>query len=243
MIETVVSVDLMVEEELKVKKNHLAPDFPTGEEKRICIVSGLYGDELQGQYICYEVIRRIKLEYENLTGIVDVYPALNPSSGEVVVDKKKIQLLTLGAGFDMELSAKENVYLNGAIIGYTKEFIDLHYDEIVSFAELDGFMDEKVKNFSSGMVSRLGFAIATVGDAAEILILDEVLSVGDEFFRKKSLSRVQELIHGGSTVLMVSHGIGTILKNCTKVVWIEKGKLQMVGNPDIVCAAYRSQHN
>ena len=115
--------------------------------------------------------------------------------------------------------------------------------EIVSFAELDGFMDEKVKNFSSGMVSRLGFAIATVGDAAEILILDEVLSVGDEFFRKKSLSRVQELIHGGSTVLMVSHGIGTILKNCTKVVWIEKGKLQMVGNPDIVCAAYRSQHN
>ena len=169
--------------------------------------------------------------------------ALNPSSGEVVVDKKKIQLLTLGAGFDMELSAKENVYLNGAIIGYTKEFIDLHYDEIVSFAELDGFMDEKVKNFSSGMVSRLGFAIATVGDAAEILILDEVLSVGDEFFRKKSLSRVQELIHGGSTVLMVSHGIGTILKNCTKVVWIEKGKLQMVGNPDIVCAAYRSQHN
>ena len=169
--------------------------------------------------------------------------ALNPSSGEVVVDKKKIQLLTLGAGFDMELSAKENVYLNGAIIGYTKEFIDLHYDEIVSFAELDGFMDEKVKNFSSGMVSRLGFAIATVGDAAEILILDEVLSVGEEFFRKKSLSRVQELIHGGSTVLMVSHGIGTILKNCTKVVWIEKGKLQMVGNPDIVCAAYRSQHN
>ena len=169
--------------------------------------------------------------------------ALNPSSGEVVVDKKKIQLLTLGAGFDMELSAKENVYLNGAIIGYTKEFIDLHYDEIVSFAELDGFMDEKVKNFSSGMVSRLGFAIATVGDAAEILILDEVLSVGDELFRKKSLSRVQELIHGGSTVLMVSHGIGTILKNCTKVVWIEKGKLQMVGNPDIVCAAYRSQHN
>ena len=131
------------------------------------------------------------------------------------IDKKKIQLLTLGAGFDMELSAKENVYLNGAIIGYTKEFIDLHYDEIVSFAELDGFMDEKVKNFSSGMVSRLGFAIATVGDAAEILILDEVLSVGDEFFRKKSLSRVQELIHGGSTVLMVSHGIGTILKNCT----------------------------
>ena len=95
MIETVVSVDLMVEEELKVKKNHLAPDFPTGEEKRICIVSGLYGDELQGQYICYEVIRRIKLEYENLIGIVDVYPALNPMG----LDSKTREIP--GSGIDM----------------------------------------------------------------------------------------------------------------------------------------------
>lgn len=165
--------------------------------------------------------------------------ALKPTSGEVLVDRRKIQLLTLGTGFDMELSAKENVYLNGAIIGYPKSFIDEHYNEIVEFAELDGFMDEKVKNFSSGMVSRLGFAIATVGDAAEILILDEVLSVGDEFFRKKSLKRVKEMIHGGSTVLMVSHGMGTILENCTKVVWIEKGQMKMVGEPKVVCAAYR----
>lgn len=169
--------------------------------------------------------------------------ALNPSGGEVVVDKKKIQLLSLGAGFDSELSARENVYLNGAIIGYSKEFIDEHYDEIVKFAELEGFMDKKVKNFSSGMVSRLGFAIATAGDAAEILILDEVLSVGDEFFRKKSLARVKEMIHSGSTVLMVSHGMSTIVSNCTKVVWIEKGKLQMVGDAQIVCAAYRRQFN
>ncbi len=167
--------------------------------------------------------------------------ALKPTSGEVLVDRKKIQLLTLGTGFDMELSAKENVYLNGAIIGYPKSFIDEHYDEIVQFAELDGFMDEKVKNFSSGMVSRLGFAIATVGDAAEILILDEVLSVGDEFFRKKSLKRVKEMIHGGSTVLMVSHGMGTILENCTKVVWIEKGEMRMVGEPKEVCGAYQKQ--
>jgi ABC-type polysaccharide/polyol phosphate transport system ATPase subunit len=167
--------------------------------------------------------------------------ALNPTSGRVVVDRKKIQLLTLGTGFDMELSARENVYLNGAIIGYSKEFIDEHYDEIVEFAELGDFMDEKVKNFSSGMVSRLGFAIATVGDAAEILILDEVLSVGDEFFRKKSLARIKEMIHGGSTVLMVSHGMNTILDNCTKCVWIEKGVLQMVGDAKKVCEAYRKQ--
>ena len=168
--------------------------------------------------------------------------ALYPSEGKVDVDRRKVQMLSLGAGFDTELSARENVYLNGAIIGYSKEFINRNYAKIVEFAELEGFMDEKVKNFSSGMVSRLAFAIATVGDAAEILILDEVLSVGDEFFKKKSLARVKEMIHGGSTVLMVSHGISTILTNCTKAVWIEKGRLQMVGNTEIVCAAYRNKN-
>lgn len=165
--------------------------------------------------------------------------ALEPTSGQVLIDRRKVQLLTLGTGFDMELSARENVYLNGSIIGYSKEFLDTHYNEIVEFAELQGFMEERVKNFSSGMVSRLGFAIATAGDAAEILILDEVLSVGDEFFRKKSLKRIKEMIHGGSTVIMVSHGMGTILENCTKVVWIEKGVLQMVGDAKTVCEAYR----
>lgn len=165
--------------------------------------------------------------------------ALQPTEGEVFIDRRKVQLLTLGTGFDMELSARENVYLNGSIIGYSKEFLDRHYDEIVEFAELQGFMEERVKNFSSGMVSRLGFAIATAGDAAEILILDEVLSVGDEFFRKKSLKRIKEMIHGGSTVIMVSHGMGTILENCTKVVWIEKGVLQMVGDAKTVCGAYQ----
>ncbi len=165
--------------------------------------------------------------------------ALSPSKGRVVVDRSKVQLLTLGTGFDMELTARENIYLNGAIIGYSKKFLDDHFDEIVEFAELGDFVDEKVKNFSSGMVSRLGFAIATAGDAAEILILDEVLSVGDEFFRKKSLARIKEMIHGGSTVLMVSHGMGTILENCSKVAWIEKGVLQMVGEAKTVCAEYQ----
>ena len=169
--------------------------------------------------------------------------ALIPTSGEVIADKRKIQLLTLGTGFDGELSARENVYLNGAIIGYTKEFIDKHYDEIVEFAELKDFMEEQVKNFSSGMVSRLGFSIATVAGAAEILILDEVLSVGDQFFRKKSLERIRQMIHGGSTVLIVSHGMATIRQHCTKVIWIEKGKLKMVGSPEMVCDAYANQLN
>lgn len=165
--------------------------------------------------------------------------ALSPTSGKIAVDRKKLQLLTLGTGFDMELTARENVYLNGAIIGHTREFLDAHYDEIVAFAELEGFMEEKVRNFSSGMVSRLGFAIATAGETAEILILDEVLSVGDEFFRKKSLARIREMIHGGATVLMVSHSMQTIVENCTKVVWIEKGVLRMEGGPGEVCRAYQ----
>ncbi len=169
--------------------------------------------------------------------------ALTPTEGKVRVNRRKLQILTLGTGFDMELTARENIYLNGAIIGYTQEFIDENFDKIVEFAELQDFVDEKVKNFSSGMVSRLGFAIATIGEAAEILILDEVLSVGDEFFKRKSLKRIQEMIHGGSTVLMVSHGMSTILDNCTKVVWIEKGKLKMVGEPKKVCATYQKMYD
>lgn len=166
--------------------------------------------------------------------------ALVPTKGRVVADKSKIQLLTLGTGFDGELTAKENVYLNGSIIGFSKEFLDTHYQEIVEFAELDGFMEEKVKNFSSGMVSRLGFAIATAGAAAEILILDEVLSVGDEFFREKSLKKIKEMIHGGSTVLLVSHSMNTIIENCSRCVWIEKGHLKMVGETKKVCHEYQN---
>lgn len=166
--------------------------------------------------------------------------ALRPTSGTVEVDRNKVQLLTLGTGFDVELTAKENVYLNGAIIGYPKEYIDEKYEDIVKFAELEGFMDEKIKNFSSGMVSRLGFAIATMRDTPEILILDEVLSVGDVFFRQKSEERIQQMIHGGATVLIVSHSTGTILKNCSRVVWIEKGILKMIGSAKEVCEAYQN---
>ncbi len=166
--------------------------------------------------------------------------ALIPTSGHVEVDKSKIQLLTLGTGFDMELTGRENVYLNGAIIGYSKEFIDEHYEDIVTFSELGEFMEEKVKNYSSGMVSRLGFAIATTGNAAEILILDEVLSVGDEFFKKKSLARIKEMIHGGSTVIMVSHNMNTIMEHCTRAIWIEKGVLKMVGKAKEVCKEYKN---
>lgn len=163
---------------------------------------------------------------------------LQPSEGRVVTDTRKIQLLTLGTGFDAELTGRENVYLNGAIIGYTKEYIDQKYDSIVKFAELEGFMEERVKNYSSGMVSRLGFAIATMRDTPEILILDEVLSVGDMFFQKKSQKRIKEMIHGGSTVLIVTHSTGVVTQNCNRAIWIEKGKLMKVGAPAEVCKAY-----
>lgn len=167
---------------------------------------------------------------------------LTPTKGSVEVDKSKIQLLTLGTGFDFELTGRENVYLNGAVIGYTKEFIDEKYDEIVKFAELEGFMEEKVRNYSSGMVSRLGFAIATVRDTPEILILDEVLSVGDMFFRKKSERRIKEMMQGGSTVLIVSHSPSVIKANCSKAVWIEKGVLKAVGRAEDVCRAYEKMN-
>ena len=164
--------------------------------------------------------------------------AMIPTRGQVLVDRRKVQLLTLGTGFDPELTGRENVYLNGAMIGYTKKYIDEKFEDIVRFAELEGFMEEKVRNYSSGMVSRLGFAIATARDTPEILILDEVLSVGDMFFRKKSEARIREMIHGGSTVLIVSHSTSTIRQNCTKVIWIEKGRLMGSGDPGQICGAY-----
>ncbi|HJB91338.1 MAG TPA: ABC transporter ATP-binding protein [Candidatus Eisenbergiella merdigallinarum] len=207
----------------------------------------------QNKYHELEALRHISLQIQKgeVVGIIGtngsgkstllklIAGVLKPSEGSISVDRKKVQLLTLGTGFDSELTARENVYLNGAMIGYSREFIDANYEKIVEFAELQGFMDEKIKNFSSGMMSRLGFAIATAGETGEILILDEVLSVGDIFFRKKSEKRIQEMIHSGSTVLMVSHSTDTIIKNCTRAVWIEKGVLKEIGDPRKVCEAYR----
>lgn len=164
--------------------------------------------------------------------------ALLPTKGKVIVDKNSIRFLTLGTGFDRELTARENVFLNGAILGYSKEFIIKNYHKIVSFAELEGVMEQKVKNFSSGMISRLAFSIATVQDASGILILDEVLSVGDMFFREKSECQIQKMIHSGATVLIVSHSTEVIRKNCTRAIWIEKGRQKMDGNPQDVCQAY-----
>ena len=160
-----------------------------------------------------------------------------PASGNIVLNGRVVPMLELGAGFDMELSGKENVYLNGAVLGYSKEFLDEKYNDILEFSELGDFINMPVRNYSSGMVARLAFSIASMVNP-EILIVDEVLSVGDENFQRKSKNRMIELMSGGSTVLFVSHNIKQIEEICNKAVWLEHGKVVMTGPSDVVCAEY-----
>lgn len=163
---------------------------------------------------------------------------LEPTDGKVTINGSIAPLIELGAGFDMELTARENIYLNGALMGYTKDFINEHFDDIVEFAEIDKFLDMPMKNYSSGMVARIAFAIATV-IVPEILIVDEVLSVGDFMFQKKCEDRIQKLIKDhGTTVLLVSHSIEQIERMCNKAIWIEKGKTRINGLAEDVCSIY-----
>ena len=161
---------------------------------------------------------------------------MKPTKGKVSVYGNICPMIELGAGFDSQLTARENIYLNGAVMGYSKEFINSKFDEIVSFSELSEFLDVPIQNFSSGMIARLAFSIATVVDP-EILIVDEILSVGDIAFQKKSEEKMLNMINGGTTVLFVSHSIDQIRNMCNKVVWIEKGEIQAIGGKE-VCDKY-----
>ena len=164
---------------------------------------------------------------------------LEPSKGTCTVNGNIAPLIELGAGFDMELTARENIYLNGALLGYSKPFVEENFDDIVQFAEVEKFLDMPMKNYSSGMVARIAFAIATV-IVPEILIVDEVLSVGDFMFQKKCEDRITKLIkEHGVTVLIVSHNNDQIERLCNKAVWIEKGHLRMAGTAQEVCRTYR----
>lgn len=166
---------------------------------------------------------------------------LEPSEGECIVRGNIAPLIELGAGFDPELTARENIYLNGSLLGYTKEFIDDNLEGIIEFAELRDFMDMPLKNFSSGMTARIAFAIATITEP-DILIVDETLSVGDVFFQEKCERRIQRFIESGDvTVLFVSHSIEQVERICQRAIWIEKGDLRMDGSVDEVCEAYRNQ--
>lgn len=161
---------------------------------------------------------------------------MKPTKGEVKVYGNICPMIELGAGFDNQLTARENIYLNGAVMGYSKKFIDEKFDEIVEFSELKDFLDVPVQNFSSGMVARLAFSIATIVDP-EILIVDEILSVGDIAFQSKSEAKMMSMIGGGTTVLFVSHSIEQIKKMCDRVVWIEHGVVQKIGGKN-VCDEY-----
>ena len=160
-----------------------------------------------------------------------------PTEGHVDKHGKMVTLLELGAGFDPQYTGKENIYLYGAMLGYTKKFIDSKYDEIVEFSELQKFMDVPVKNYSSGMKSRLGFSIATVVEP-KILILDEVLSVGDAKFRKKSEKKIMSMFDSGVTVLFVSHSLEQVQRLCNKAMILEKGKLIAYGDIDPISEQY-----
>ena len=160
-----------------------------------------------------------------------------PTTGMVSVDGKISPMIELGAGFDAELTARENIFLNGAILGYSKEFILDKFDSIVEFSELKDFLDVPIKNFSSGMVAKLAFSISTIVEP-EILIVDEILSVGDIKFQEKSKNKMMSMIKGGTTVLYVSHSIDSIKELCSKVIWLDHGKIVKMGDAKEICDEY-----
>ena len=164
---------------------------------------------------------------------------LEPTHGTCEVRGNIAPLIELGAGFDTELSARENIYLNGALLGYSHDFIDEHFTDIVEFAEVEKFLDMPMKNYSSGMLARLGFSIATIVKP-EILIVDEILAVGDAAFQKKCEKRMHDMMNGGTTVILVSHSSETVRKICRHAAWINKGQLMCVGKSEEVLERYNS---
>ena len=164
---------------------------------------------------------------------------LKPTEGSVVCHGNVVPMLELGSGFDMDLTGRENIFLNGAILGYSEEFLKEKYEEIVEFSELGQFIEVPIRNYSSGMLARLAFSIATVVQP-EILIVDEILSVGDAQFQEKSKRRMMELMGGGTTVLFVSHSIDQIREMCKRVIWLEMGHIRLAGVAEEICDAYEA---
>lgn len=195
--------------------------------------------------VSFEVYRGDSLGLVGLNGsgkstmLKTIAGVLKPTEGKVTVNGGVAPLIELGAGFDLDLTARENVYLNGAILGHSREVMEQHYEDIVEFSELREFMDVPVKNYSSGMVSRLAFAIATIG-TPDILIVDEVLSVGDFRFQKKCEERIHAMMDKGTTILFVSHSIDQVKSICNKIVWLEKGHMKRFGNAEEICEEYRN---
>ena len=188
-------------------------------------VFGLIGNNGAGKSTMLKVISKV----------------LKPTKGRVVVYGRIAPLLELGAGFHPELSGRENVFLNGALLGYSRSEMESVFDEIVEFSELEQFIDSPIRTYSSGMFARLGFAVATA-HVPEVLILDEILSVGDEAFQRKCNIRMKSFQQAGTTVLMVSHALDTLEGMCNRIAWIDHGKTQKIGEPQEVIAAYRGEN-
>lgn len=208
------------------KKQKIKPEFWALKNIDLEItkgeVVGFIGSNGAGKSTLLKVVAGVMKSTE---GKVDVFGNISP-------------MIELGAGFDPQLTARENIYLNGAVMGYDKSLIDSKFEEIVEFSELREFLDVPVQNFSSGMVARLAFSIATIVNP-EILIVDEILAVGDIAFQAKSEKKMMEMITGGTTVLYVSHSLEAIKKICTKVAWLEKGKIKKIGDTKKVCTEYK----
>ena len=166
---------------------------------------------------------------------------LRPTKGDVELGGNVVPMLELGSGFDFDLTGRENIFLNGAILGYSESFLKSKYDEIVAFSELGDFINIPVRNYSSGMVMRLAFSIASMV-SPDILIVDEILAVGDAAFQEKSYARMTELMSHGTTVLLVSHNIDQIRKLCDRVVWLDHGHVVQIGDTATVCDAYAATH-
>jgi ABC-type polysaccharide/polyol phosphate transport system ATPase subunit len=175
------------------------------------------------------------------TLLKSVAGVFKPTRGKITVNGTIAPLIELGAGFDMDLTARENIFLNGAVLGFSKDHMLEKFDDIVDFSELHDFLDVPLKNYSSGMVARIAFAIATA-TKPDILIADEILAVGDYAFQEKCEKRMQELLDAGTTVIFVSHSIEQVKRMCNKATWIEKGKVIMSGDAETVCDAYSSKY-
>lgn len=186
-------------------------------------IVGLIGHNGAGKSTMLKIISRI----------------MKPTEGSVVVRGNVVPMLELGSGFDFDMTGRENIFLNGAILGYSEEFLKSKYQEIVDFSELGPFIDTPIRNYSSGMISRLAFSIASAVNP-EILIVDEILGVGDADFQTKSQNRMMEMMGGGTTVLMVSHNIKQIREMCDRVVWIEHGQVIDQGPAEQICSKYEA---
>ena len=240
--------------ETVISVQHVSMKFNLMEEKvdslKEYIVRLIKGKLLYNEFIALKDVS-FEVKKGDILGIVGFNGAgkstllkilagvLVPSSGKVITKGTIAPLIEVGAGFDPDLTAKENIFLNGAILGYSRKFLESKFDEILDFAELRNFVNVPVKNFSSGMYARLGFAIATIVKP-DILIVDEVLSVGDFHFQEKCEKRIKEMIDNGTTIIIVSHDINLIERICNKVLWLDHGCKKELDVAQNICIHYKN---